>query len=828
MPTANRGRTDAGSGPTAPATRMEAVSVVLLAAAQTPPGPNAVAETLIRLEERIPEAEIVVVPVGRDDVVSAARDLAALDERLRVLKPASSWSAAIREGVRAARHSRVMLVGPHAHTILRAPGGLPGDAIASEVIACRSTRAAGGLVRRIVAALVELLLKLCGIGVHDAAGGVIVANRERLLGQTVDASSTFALTELLASARLEGLRVEERIHSASEEAATGVEAGPRDAPAYAADAARFLWRRVLFPGIADEAAPEPRAKFWSQLAVLALVAGLMLLRGLDAPLTEPDEARHAEIAREMWRSGDWIAPRFLGEPYLDKPPLLYWLCGLSFSLFGVEDWAARLVPALAAAATVLTTYVLGRRLIGDGPAWAGTLMLVLSLGFVTCGRFLILESVLTTCVVAGLLTGLLSLKSRRHAGRWWAASAVCCGLGVLAKGPVAVVIAAPPLAATAWLNGSRLDWRRWLTWLGLVAVIAAPWYVAVMIERPAFARYFFWEHNINRFLTGSNHAQPVWFYLPVLMACLLPWNLALLGLAAFLASGRAVDRRRRTPALGGLALWVVWELGFFSAAAGKLPYYILSCLPAVCLLMGDYLVRVQSIWSPGTAGAAAVVQRRLRRGTLCAVAAAVGVGPVVAGLRLLTVTEGLLLAGGWSVVLAVLWLVLPRLEARGLWRTYCTVASGGVVMLTQIVVPAWQMRHAVLTTEQIRQFDLSNREVPLACIDGLWGSIPFYTGRDDVEFLPDLNPKPLRRLLEAGGVARVLLHRDVALSRFAEALPDDIQMRTLLVTKRAKLLELSSTVEPAPNAAGLIARSLAGAATERAEPSRSGPSGPRE
>src|SRR5438552_19011981 len=92
-------------------------------------------------------------------------------------------------------------------------------------------------------------------------------------------------------------------------------------------------------------------------AALPLVAAaLWLLFAFhlgSLPLTDPDEGRYAEIAREMIEGGDWLVPHLFGMPYLEKPPLLYWLTSLSFETFGKNEFAARLAPTLAAVVGVL-------------------------------------------------------------------------------------------------------------------------------------------------------------------------------------------------------------------------------------------------------------------------------------------------------------------------------------------------------------------------------------------------------------------------------------------------------------------------------------------
>src|SRR5580704_3637006 len=105
----------------------------------------------------------------------------------------------------------------------------------------------------------------------------------------------------------------------------------------------FLWSRILFPGTQNDST----AWRGPALLLLLLLPGLLLYPCLSFYLFEPDEGRYAEIPREMLERGDWIVPYLQGEPYLDKPPLLYWLVMLSYQVFGISDAAARLVPALA-------------------------------------------------------------------------------------------------------------------------------------------------------------------------------------------------------------------------------------------------------------------------------------------------------------------------------------------------------------------------------------------------------------------------------------------------------------------------------------------------
>src|SRR5262249_46809437 len=158
---------------------------------------------------------------------------------------------------------------------------------------------------------------------------------------------------------------------------------------------------------------QPGAMAWWRLALLLVVPAILLYPRLDFRLFEPDESRYAQIPREMLQRGDPIVPTLQGEPYLDKPPLFYWLVMVSYTTFGIHDWAARMAAAVAVHATVLLTYLLGRRSLGDRPAWWGACVLALAPGFLAMARLLILDGLLTLCVALALLAALEAVRGDR-------------------------------------------------------------------------------------------------------------------------------------------------------------------------------------------------------------------------------------------------------------------------------------------------------------------------------------------------------------------------------------------------------------------------------
>jgi 4-amino-4-deoxy-L-arabinose transferase-like glycosyltransferase len=327
------------------------------------------------------------------------------------------------------------------------------------------------------------------------------------------------------------------------------------------------------------------------LLLLLFLPGLLLYPCLSFYLFEPDEGRYAEIPREMMERGEWVVPYLQGEPYLDKPPLLYWLVMLSYRVFGVRDWAARLVPALAVHACLLATYLVGRCSLGERAACRGALLVTLTPGLLGVGRLLTMDSLLTLWVTLGLLGACEALRTRELRHGWWLTAAAACGLGLLTKGPIALVLVVPPL----WLyrrltgTGAPLRWHDLLLFAGVALAVASPWYIALCLSNPQFARHFLWEHNVLRFLSPFDHLQPVWYYLPLLALGLMPATLLLVPFARYLGSGDGESAATRSPALGFALLAAGWCVLFFSLSGCKLPTYILPALPLLALALGHFL-----------------------------------------------------------------------------------------------------------------------------------------------------------------------------------------------------------------------------------------------
>jgi 4-amino-4-deoxy-L-arabinose transferase-like glycosyltransferase len=357
---------------------------------------------------------------------------------------------------------------------------------------------------------------------------------------------------------------------------------------------RFLWSHVLFPG--EETRRAESVRLVSLLLLVALPA-VLLYPGLGFPLFEPDESRYAELPREMVLRHDYIVPYLEGEPYLEKPPLFYWLVAGAYQLFGVSPATARLVPALALHATILLVYLFGRHRFGERAALWGALGLALAPGFLGMGRLLVLDGLLTFCVTLALFSAFEAIRGEHLRAGFWTLSAVACGLGILTKGPVALVLVVPPLWLYRRLGGPgySVSRREVAAYLAIVTAAALPWYVAVCVREPAFAYTFVWEHHVMRFLMPFAHERGVWFYGPVLLAGLFPGTLLIVPFLRFLASSDPLVAGRRTGDLGFLLLGGGWCVLFFTLSACKLPTYILPAFPPLTLALGCFLVG--SRWS---------------------------------------------------------------------------------------------------------------------------------------------------------------------------------------------------------------------------------------
>jgi 4-amino-4-deoxy-L-arabinose transferase-like glycosyltransferase len=471
-----------------------------------------------------------------------------------------------------------------------------------------------------------------------------------------------------------------------------------------------LWSDVVFPAETVPSVPGRTVLVCEVLLLLA--AGILSFSGLTCPLQEPEETLYAEIPREMLAEGRLLVPVRHGQPFYDKPPLMYWLVMGMYRICGAHDWAARLIPSGAAFLCVLVTYAWGKRAVGARAAFAGALMLCLSPRWAQMARMVSMNSLLTLWVMAALAAARQALTGPRVRRRWWLLSALACGLGVLTKGPVALVLVAVPVLIYQLLDlrNASAGWRLWAAYLAVVGSVGLPWFVILAVRDPSFVYYFLWIHHVRRVLDPIDHLQPFWYYGPVLLMGMMPWALLLPGLVRHVVGRKAPGGPQATGDLGFVLLAGIWSLLFFSAAGCKRPCYILPMMPPLALALGCHV------------DAACRLGRMRPVHWACAAAASF----------LVLLAAGYCLLPEYADKYSVRGRILPHAEA---------CASGAPVM----------------------------------CYPHIWDGVSYYLQRNDVRVYRPAELEDMMSALRSREQSLVVVKEDESLDRFLEALPQSLE-----------------------------------------------------
>ena len=330
--------------------------------------------------------------------------------------------------------------------------------------------------------------------------------------------------------------------------------------------------------------------------MLALALGFRVLGMFWLPFVDTTEARYAEIARIMVETGDWITPQFdYGVPFWGKPPLHTWLSALGMKMFGVNGFGARILILMTALATLALIHGFVGRYKGRDQALLATVVLSISAMFFGASAFVMTDIPMVLGTVLTMVGFYNAMTGEPRARIWGQMAFVGLAIGLLAKGPLVVVLTA--LALLPWLAlGGR--WRRlgmlpWTSGLLIVTALTLPWYIAAEIKTPGFLRYFLIGEHIERFIVpdwqgdlyGSGHARPkgmIWLYL---VGTFLPWSLFALGL---LPRAKTVMAGLRQDSDGWYSYLVFWCLApaiLFTPAANILSAYALPALPSLAVLL---------------------------------------------------------------------------------------------------------------------------------------------------------------------------------------------------------------------------------------------------
>jgi 4-amino-4-deoxy-L-arabinose transferase-like glycosyltransferase len=336
--------------------------------------------------------------------------------------------------------------------------------------------------------------------------------------------------------------------------------------------------------------------------VLIVLCSVTFLTGLGrTAIQDSDEAYYAEAGREMVMSGDWMTPFYNFEPRLNKPILLYWLIGASYVIAGVGETAARFWPALSGVGVAMIAFLAGLRWLGRDVGLLAGVIVATSFGVVPFARQSLPDMPLAFFVSVSLWAAIEALAGDSGAARrpgWLYLAAIAAALGMLTKGPVAVVLPVTVLLPLLWWERRRLPRRSALpvtagqiaVAAGLFTVVAAPWYAVVTITHGAeYLRQFFVGENVDRFATSQFNLWRGHQYVPIIIGGLLPWSV--FGLFWLRPIADVMQRRRQlTAAERRLVCWAIGPLVFFMISIGSQPRYILPCLVPLAILLARSIV----------------------------------------------------------------------------------------------------------------------------------------------------------------------------------------------------------------------------------------------
>ena len=340
-------------------------------------------------------------------------------------------------------------------------------------------------------------------------------------------------------------------------------------------------------------------------------------------LQDDADATHAEAAREMYVTHDFVTLKVNGNRYLEKAPLLYWLVALSYSVFGVNEFATRLPTALAMLTMMLLAMAWARRAFGERASVYSGMMVTTCAGYYLFTRILIPEAILSACIAGSFYCFLTALEDDTP---WlWYGGYACLALAVLTKGLLALVVVGFAMLVFLVASGTWQEWRRFRMVTGVILffAIAAPWHVLAGIRNPGFFWFYFVNEHFMRFLgkriPKDYNKQEDSLYWSLHLVWLFPWSLYLpvvvkrmveewkekVGGRWSFAVGKSFRARTRLVCL----IWAGVTLIFFSFSTNQEYYTVPAYFPILLLIAGELVGEegARSKWLVWTSGVMAVL-----------------------------------------------------------------------------------------------------------------------------------------------------------------------------------------------------------------------------
>jgi 4-amino-4-deoxy-L-arabinose transferase-like glycosyltransferase len=479
------------------------------------------------------------------------------------------------------------------------------------------------------------------------------------------------------------------------------------------------------------------------MLLLAISLGSLFFRLGSLPLSGADEPRYARIAQEMHESGVWITPQLEGKPWLEKPPLYYWITSPFYSIFRSHEIAARAGPAICALITAIAIFWLGLMLWSRMAGLLGALILLTSLGFDGYGRGASTDMPFACFLTLAL--AILAVAVTRNIGWKVSVAYVFLGLAVLGKGPVAIILTAGIGLFTWFLADREGILARWhvLSGAAVTAAVSVPWFwLAFRQNGYGFISTFFINHNLARYITDiHHHSEPFYYFLPVLLSLFFPWTGWLLLLVSKSPLGALRRRSEWHPEMVFLGCWFLFPIAFFSLSESKLAGYILPSLPPLALILGVRLSRwVEENVEPP--------KLRFSMGAHLAVTAAMAVATPIYFQKEY--------GGNWKIgLLLSIAMLVPALFAftygrkGNCMRAFKATVIQGLVLVIALAQFAFPVLGSYHSTRDIahQAMDLKQDGEPVITFRCFHHSLHYYTGYRIANDLEE--PESLRRFAES-------------------------------------------------------------------------------
>jgi len=353
------------------------------------------------------------------------------------------------------------------------------------------------------------------------------------------------------------------------------------------------------------------SRLWPRHATLSVFAASCLVYGSGLGrlgLVSRDEPRYSVVAWAMVTSGDFVTPRFNGAVYLDKPPMLHWMNAASFALLGKSEFAARLPTMLSAALCTALVYVMARHAFGHRQALLAAAVLASCGVWLGMARYVRFDTPLALAVTAAVWWAWLASEKGPEGRHYYVLAAVAAGLGILVKGPIALILSGGAFVLyLALVRRLRvLAQVPWPPLLAVLALIVVPWFAACERANPGSTAFFLGHENLWRITrkVATPKQQPWWHVFMFLIGGVVPWTICVPGAVwQGLREARSSDSPERRLSLL-LLVWVGLTVLVYLPPPVKFFQYTIPAVPALAMLVARHVAGAARRWSLLAVGAA--------------------------------------------------------------------------------------------------------------------------------------------------------------------------------------------------------------------------------